>query len=41
MIFTLEPGLYDGALGGCRLENDILLTETGPVRLTNSHLVYL
>jgi Xaa-Pro aminopeptidase len=27
MIFTIEPGLYDPALGGCRLENDILLTE--------------
>ena len=28
MIFTIEPGLYDNLLGGCRLENDILITET-------------
>jgi len=28
MIFTIEPGLYDPLLGGCRLENDILITET-------------
>jgi len=27
MIFTIEPGLYDPLLGGCRLENDILITE--------------
>ncbi|MCL2176212.1 MAG: Xaa-Pro peptidase family protein, partial [Treponema sp.] len=29
MIFTIEPGLYDPLLGGCRLENDILITENG------------
>jgi len=27
MIFTIEPGLYDPLLGGCRLENDILITK--------------
>jgi Xaa-Pro aminopeptidase len=26
MVVTLEPGLYDTALGGCRWENDILIT---------------
>jgi Xaa-Pro dipeptidase len=41
MVFTLEPGLYDPALGGCRLENDILLTEAGPEVLTNSRVVRL
>ena len=41
MIFTLEPGLYDPAIGGCRLENDILMTETGPEVLTQSRIVRL
>jgi Xaa-Pro dipeptidase len=39
MIVTLEPGLYDPVHGGCRLENDILVTETGPELLTNSRIV--
>ncbi len=37
-IVTLEPGLYDEKLGGCRLENDVLITEEGPVLLTNSKI---
>jgi Xaa-Pro dipeptidase len=41
MIFTLEPGLYDPVHGGCRLENDILLTEAGPEVLTKSRIVRL
>ncbi|MDR1904259.1 MAG: Xaa-Pro peptidase family protein [Treponema sp.] len=41
MIFTLEPGLYDPAQGGCRLENDILVTETGYEVLTQSRIVRL
>jgi Xaa-Pro dipeptidase len=41
MIFTIEPGLYDPLLGGCRLENDILITETGPEILTASRIVRL
>jgi Xaa-Pro dipeptidase len=41
MIFTLEPGLYDPAHGGCRLENDILITETGVEVLTQAKIVYL
>jgi Xaa-Pro dipeptidase len=41
MIFTLEPGLYDPALGGCRLENDVLLTENGAEVLTNARVVRL
>jgi len=41
MIFTIEPGLYDPALGGCRLENDILMTESGAETLTTSRIVRL
>lgn len=39
MIVTLEPGLYDPELGGCRYENDILITETGNEVLTQSRIV--
>lgn len=41
MIFTIEPGLYDPLLGGCRLENDILITETGSEVLTNARIIRL
>jgi len=41
MIITIEPGLYDPVHGGCRLENDILVTETGAEVLTNSGIVRL
>lgn len=39
MIITLEPGLYDEALGGCRLENDILITEEGNEVITHSRII--
>jgi len=41
MIFTIEPGLYDPLLGGCRLENDVLITETGAEVLTTSRIIRL
>jgi Xaa-Pro dipeptidase len=41
MVFTLEPGLYDPLLGGCRLENDILLTDTGAEVLTQARIIRL
>jgi Xaa-Pro dipeptidase len=41
MIFTIEPGLYDPIEGGCRFENDVLLTEDGPEVLTESRIVRL
>ncbi len=39
MVVTLEPGLYEPAHGGCRLENDILITETGNKVLTKSRII--
>ena len=41
MIITLEPGLYDPRLGGCRLENDVLVTENGGEVLTSSRIIRL
>ena len=38
-IITLEPGLYDAETGGCRLENDVLITDTGNCILTNSRII--
>lgn len=39
MILTLEPGLYDSKLGGCRLENDVLITKTGNEVITHSRII--
>jgi Xaa-Pro dipeptidase len=39
MVFTIEPGVYVKGLGGCRLENDVLLTRKGPKILTYSRLI--
>jgi len=39
MIFTLEPGLYDPVHGGCRLENDIVLTDKGAEVLTRARII--
>lgn len=39
MIITLEPGLYDAAIGGCRLENDVLITKDGNEVLTHSRIL--
>jgi Xaa-Pro dipeptidase len=41
MVFTLEPGLYDPIHGGCRLENDILLTASGVEVLTEAAIIHL
>jgi Xaa-Pro dipeptidase len=40
-VFTIEPGLYDPLLGGCRLENDILVTETEYEVLTTARIIRL
>ena len=39
MILTLEPGLYDAKNGGCRLENDVLITEDGNEVITHSKII--
>jgi Xaa-Pro dipeptidase len=41
MVFAVEPGVYDSVQGGCRLENDILLTESGPEVLTYGRIIRL
>ena len=41
MVVTLEPGLYDPSIGGCRLENDILITEEGNQVLTKARIIHL
>jgi Xaa-Pro dipeptidase len=41
MIITLEPGLYDPLIGGCRLENDVLISGDKPQLLTNSRIIRL
>lgn len=41
MVVTLEPGLYSPTIGGCRLENDVLITESGNEVLTHSRIIRL
>jgi Xaa-Pro dipeptidase len=41
MVFTLEPGLYDPVQGGCRLENDIMITGGGVTVLTKARIIRL
>ena len=41
MVFTIEPGVYVPEIGGCRLENDVLMTKRGPKVLTKSEFILL
>lgn len=36
MVVTVEPGIYIPNVGGCRIEDDIVLIDTGNERLTTS-----
>jgi Xaa-Pro dipeptidase len=41
MTLSIEPGLYDPVHGGCRLENDFLITENGCEMLTEARIIRL
>ena len=39
MFFTIEPGIYVEGIGGCRIENDVLMKRDGIEILTKSKLI--
>jgi Xaa-Pro aminopeptidase len=39
MALAVEPGVYKKGVGGCRLENDIIVTKSGASIITKSKLI--
>lgn len=39
MVITIEPGLYHESQGGVRLENDVIILETGSQIITTSRIL--